>query len=122
MAAAQLFEATTNRTMVSAVRGALKRRFEQEERVGGDVTCRFSFRRQMECEKNKNREGNEASDFDGFCWMRGCNNQPKVGRIVGVYLGETVRRRRAMMIGEDAVASFRPSDFWEKNTTKFVVA
>ena len=109
MAAAQLFEATTNRTMVSAVGGALNRRFEWEERVGGDVTRRF--RRRMECEKNKNREGDEASDFDGFCWMRGCNNQPEVGRIVGVYMGEMVRR--AMTIGEDAVTSFWPSDFWK---------
>jgi hypothetical protein len=109
MAAAQLFEATTNRTMVSAVGGALNRRFEWEERVGGDVTRRL--RRRMECEKNKNREGDEASDFDGFCWMRGCNNQPEVGRIVGVYMGEMVRR--AMTIREDAVTSFWPSDFWK---------
>jgi hypothetical protein len=75
----------------------------------------------MERKKNKNRESDEASDFDGFCWMRGCNNQLKVGCIVGVYMGETVRR--AMMIGEDAVASFRPS-FLEKpiNKTKIVFA
>ena len=114
MAAAQLFEATTNRTMVSAVGGALNRRFEWEERVGGDVTRRF--RRRMECEKNKNREGDEASDFDGFCWTRGCNNQPEVGRIVGVYMGEMVRR--AMTIGEDAVPSYRPSDFEAKKIIK----
>jgi hypothetical protein len=96
--------------MVSAVEGVLDRRFEWEERVGGDVTCRFG--RQMECEKNKNREGDGPSDFDGFCWMRGCNNQPKVGHIVGVCMGATVSR--AMTIGEDAVASFWPSDFWKK--------
>ena len=28
-------------------------------------------------EKNKNREGDGASDFDGFFWMGGHNNQPK---------------------------------------------
>jgi hypothetical protein len=28
-------------------------------------------------EKNKNREGDGASDFDGFFWMGGQNNQPK---------------------------------------------
>ena len=36
------------------------------------------------------------------------NNQPKVGRIDGVYLGEATRR--AVAIGDDAVTPFRPSD------------
>ena len=59
-------------------------------------------------------------DFDGFCWMGGRNNQPKVGRNDRIYFWETARR--AMTIGEDAVASFVPSDFGAKiNTTKFVV-
>ena len=57
-------------------------------------------------EKDTNREGDGASDFDGFCWMGGQNNQPKSSPIVGVYYGETVRR--VVMIGEDAVASFWP--------------
>ena len=39
--------------------------------------------------KNKNRERDQTSDFDGFCWMGGCNNQPKSGRIVRILLGET---------------------------------
>jgi hypothetical protein len=35
-------------------------------------------------EKNKNREGDGASDFDGFFWMGGHNNQPKSSLNVGV--------------------------------------
>ncbi len=35
-------------------------------------------------EKNKNREGNGASDFDGFFWMGGHNNQPKSSLNFGV--------------------------------------
>ncbi len=35
-------------------------------------------------EKNKNREGDGASDFNSFCWMGGHNNQPKSSRNVGV--------------------------------------
>ncbi len=34
--------------------------------------------------KNKNREGDGASDFDGFFWMEGHNNQPKSSLNVGV--------------------------------------
>ena len=64
-------------------------------------------------EKNKNREGDGASDFDGSCWMGGCNNQPKSGPIVRIYLGET--ERRAMAIGEDSMKSFWPLDLGQKN-------
>ena len=39
--------------------------------------------------KNKNRERDQTSDFDGFCWMGGRNNQPNSGRIVRILLGET---------------------------------
>ena len=39
--------------------------------------------------KNKNRERDQTSDSDGFCWMGGRNNQPKSGRIVRILLGET---------------------------------
>ena len=39
--------------------------------------------------KNKNRERDQTSDFDGFCWMGGRNNQPKSGRIVRILLGKT---------------------------------
>ena len=39
--------------------------------------------------KNKNRERDQTSDFDGFCWMAGRNNQPKSGRIVRILLEET---------------------------------
>ncbi len=35
-------------------------------------------------EKNKNREGDGASDSDGFFWMGGHNNQPKSSLNVGV--------------------------------------
>ena len=63
-------------------------------------------------EKNKKREGDGASDFDGFFWMGGHNNQPKSGPIVRIYLGETARR--AMAIGEDAMKSFWPSDLRQK--------
>jgi hypothetical protein len=35
-------------------------------------------------EKNKNREGNGVSDFDGFFWMGGHNNQPKSSLNIGV--------------------------------------
>ncbi len=63
-------------------------------------------------EKNKNREGGGASDFDGFCLIVGHNNQPKSGRIVAICLGEAARR--AITIGGDAVESFRPSDFKAK--------
>ena len=59
-------------------------------------------------EKNKNREGDGAYDFDGSCCIGESNNQPKVGRIDGVYLGEATRR--AVAIGDDAVTPFRPSD------------
>ncbi len=73
-------------------------------------------------EKNKIREGGRASDFDGFCWMARGNNQMKVSRIVGVYLGEVARR--AKKIGEDAVTPFWPSDHGAKKIiiTKFVMA
>ena len=49
----------------------------------------------------KNRESNGALDFDGFCWMGGRNNQPKVGRNDAIYFGETARK--AMTIGEAAL-------------------
>jgi hypothetical protein len=35
-------------------------------------------------EKNKNREGDGALDFDGFCWMGVHNNQPKSSHNVAV--------------------------------------
>jgi hypothetical protein len=34
--------------------------------------------------KNKNREGDGASDFDGFFWMGEHNNQPKSRLNVGI--------------------------------------
>jgi hypothetical protein len=57
------------------------------------------YRRQIEQQKNENREIDGALDFDGFCWMGGRNNQPKVGRNDGIYFGETVCR--AMTIEEE---------------------
>ena len=38
-------------------------------------------------EKNTNKCGDGASDFDDFCWIGGHNNQPKIDRIVKQYLG-----------------------------------
>ena len=80
-----------------------------------------SFWAANRAKKNKNREGDGASDFDGFYWIGGRNNQLTSDRIGGIYLGETARR--AITVGEDAVESFQPSDFGQKiNITKFVVA
>ena len=68
-----------------------------------------------------NRESNGALDFYGFCWMGGRNNQPKMGRNDGISLGED-GSHRAMTIGEDAAASFVPTDFGAKiKITNFVV-
>ena len=67
--------------------GALEKRFDRVERVGEAVNT--SFWAANRAKKNKNREGDGASDFDGFCWMGGRNNQPKSGRIVRILLGET---------------------------------
>ncbi len=75
--------------------------------------CTHRFGQQIERQKNKNREGDGALQFDGSCWMGGHNNQPKVSHIVGTFLGETARRTAA--VGEDAVESFQPSDFEQKN-------
>ncbi len=42
--------------------------------------------------KNKNRESDGALDFNGFCWMGGCSNQPKVGRNDWTYfLGDSAQ-------------------------------
>ncbi len=54
--------------------------------------------------KNKNRESDGASIFDGFQWMGGCDNQPRVSTIDGTWSGE--RDRRTLMMGVDTVASF----------------
>ena len=91
--------------------GALERRFEWAKRVGGDV-CPSNQVANGATKKKENREGGGASDFDGFCLIVGHNNQPKSGRIVGICLGEVARR--AITIGEDAVASIRPSDYEAK--------
>ena len=89
----------------------------------GDANGRNAWARTFKWsdEKNKNREGDGASDFDGFYWIGGRNNQLTSDRIGGIYLGETARR--AITVGEDTVESFQPSDFGQKiNITKFVVA
>ena len=67
----------------------------------------------IERRKIENRENDGALDFDGFCWMGGRNNQPKVGLNVRIWLGG--RERREMTMGEDAVRSFRPSNEGAKN-------
>ena len=88
--------------MVSAVGGVLDRRCARAERVGEDV-CPSNQVANGATKKTK-REGSGASDFIGFCRMGRCNNQPKSGRIVGVYMREAARR--AMTVGEDAIESF----------------
>jgi hypothetical protein len=39
---------------------------------------------QIEQQKNTNRESDGAIHFDGFQWMGGHNNQPKVGLHNGI--------------------------------------
>ncbi len=77
----------------------------------GEDVCPL-FRAANRAAKNKNREGDGALQFDDSCWMKGRNNQRKVSLIVGLYLGEKVRRAAA--IGEEAVESFLPSDSGQK--------
>ena len=86
MAFAQWIYATTNQTMVSAMGGAVERIFAREERVGADVWSSFWVANGA-TKKYLNRDGDGASDFDGFCWIGGHNNQPKIDRIVKLYLG-----------------------------------
>ena len=61
---------------------AFEKRFERVERVGEAVNT--SFWAANKAKKNKNREGDGASDFDGFFWMGGHNNQHKSGLNVGL--------------------------------------
>ncbi len=63
--------------------------------------------------KIENRESKRALDVDGFCWMGGRNNQPKVSQNNGIYFGEMVCM--VMTTGESAVASFGPTHYWTKN-------
>jgi hypothetical protein len=105
--------------MVSVGGGALERRCERAEHVGEDVNPLFWAANRAT--KKLNREDDGSLQFDDSCWMKGRINQPKVRLIIGLYLGETVHRAAA--IGEDAVESFRPSDFGQKmNIMKFVMA
>ncbi len=97
--------------MVSVGGRALERRCERAERVGEDVYP--PFQAAIRATNKKIREGKGALRFDGSCCIGGRNNQPKVSLIVGIYLGETVCR--AVAIGDDAVESFWPSDFGQKN-------
>ncbi len=69
--------------------------------------------------KIENKESNGALDFDGFCWMGGRNNLPKVGRNDGIYFGETAHR--AMTLGESAVASFGPTNACNSKDLKCVI-
>ena len=66
--------------------GAVERIFAREERVGADVWSSFWVANGA-TKKYLNRDGAGASDFDGFCWIGGHNNQPKIDRIVKLYLG-----------------------------------
>ncbi len=84
------------------------------ERVVRTFTRRLG--RRIERTKNKNRESDGALGFNGFHWMGGHKNQPKVGLGDGIKLGGTVRRTITM--GEDAVASFRPSNLGAKKIKK----
>ena len=66
--------------------GAVERIFAREERMGADVWSSFWVANGA-TKKYLNRDGAGASDFDGFCWIGGHNNQPKIDRIVKLYLG-----------------------------------
>ncbi len=92
--------------------GSLERWFKWAERVGEDVCSSFWVANGAKKIIKIERE-NGASNFDGSCWMVWPDNQPKNNHIVGIYLGEAAHR--AVAIGEDAVESFRPSDFGQKN-------
>ncbi len=88
----------------------MKRRCAGAKRVVRTFTRCLGW--QIERTKNKNRESNRALGFDGFHWMRGHNNQPKVGLSDGIKLwGMT---RRTITMGEDAVVSSRPSNLGAK--------
>jgi hypothetical protein len=73
-------------------------------------------------EKNKNREGGGALNFDGFCWMVRHNNQLKAGRIVVGYIW--VRRRTGRrQLGRTPSHLFGLWVMGQKiNKIKFVVA
>ena len=59
-------------------------------------------------------------DFDGSVGWGDTTTNQKSAKMMGYLLWRMARR--AMTIGEDAVASFVPSDFGAKiNITKFVV-
>ena len=68
----------------------------------------YPFFRGVECsDENLKIESDGTLSFDGFRWMGGRNNQPKVILSDGILLGEAARR--AITMGDDAVTSFRPS-------------
>ena len=62
--------------------GAWERRRDREERVREDVYPSF---RGVECSNEKIKiERDGTLSFDGFRWMGGRNNQPKVSLSVGI--------------------------------------
>jgi hypothetical protein len=48
---------------------------------GGTFSHRFGWRMERQ-KKNINRDGDGALDFDGFCWIGGHNNQPKMTALL----------------------------------------
>ncbi len=53
---------------------------------GGDGRLVIVLGGKWSDKRHKNRDGDGASDFDGFCWIGGHNNQPKIDPIVEMYL------------------------------------
>jgi hypothetical protein len=80
--------------MVSVLGRTLQRKCDQAERV--------------ERRKIENRESDGALDFDGFCWMGGRNNQPKVSLHVRIWLGSMARWM--IRLGWVVIPLFGPSN------------
>ncbi len=93
--------------------GALERRCKQAERVGEDVCPLFWVANGVMKKKKQIERAMGPWIAMGSCCMGWDNNQPKVGRIFGVYLGEAARS--AETIGEDVVTPSWPSDYGAKN-------
>ena len=71
--------------MISAKDGTLERQCDRAEHVGEDVCPSFGVvELRIEQRKIKNRESDGALIFDGFQWMGGHNNQPRVGTTDGI--------------------------------------
>ena len=93
MAAARLFDATTNRRMVSAGGGAVERRFERAERRGGG---RLSIVSGGEWSEEKNKIERAAGTWISMAptaWDNATTNQKLTSSVVG-YIWERQRAGR----------------------------